>query len=132
MKIVLDTNVVIAALIAEGTCYELLEHCIRRHTLITSSFILAEVQEKLVEKFGYDPELATEVVSVLRSRMRTVPLGELETPVCRDPDDDHILATALGGECDCIITGDKDLLVLQKYKNIEIFSPRDFFTCERV
>ena len=57
MKIVLDTNVLIAALIARGFSHQLLEHCALRHTLFTSDFILEETQEKLIEKFGYSPEL---------------------------------------------------------------------------
>ena len=66
MKIVFDTNVLIAALISRGVCHELLEHCVLRHTLFTSDFILEETQEKLIEKFVYAPELAAEAASVLR------------------------------------------------------------------
>lgn len=130
MKIVLDTNVLIAALIARGVCHELLEHGVLQHTLITSDFILNEAQEKLVEKFGYSSELAEEAIGVLRSGMRVVSISRLENPVCRDPDDDNILATAVAGNCDCIITGDKDLLVLKAYEGIDILSPRDFLTKE--
>ena len=132
MKIVLDTNVLIAALIARGVCHDLLEHCVLRHALFTSEFILEETHEKLIEKFGYTAELAAETVSVLRSRMKVVTPSELETQVCRDPDDDNILAAAVSGNCDCIITGDKDLLVLKAYEGIDIFSPRDFLTNERI
>jgi predicted nucleic acid-binding protein len=53
VKIVLDTNVLIAALIARGVCHDLLEHCILCHTLLTSDYILNETHEKLTEKFGY-------------------------------------------------------------------------------
>lgn len=130
MKIVFDTNVLIAALISRGVCHELLEHCVLRHTLVTSDFILDETQEKLIEKFGYAAELAAEAASVLRSRMSVVSVSKLENRVCRDPDDDNILAAAVSGKCDCIITGDKDLLVLKEYEGIDIFSPRDFLTNE--
>jgi putative PIN family toxin of toxin-antitoxin system len=130
VKIVLDTNVLIAALIARGVCHDLLEHCILRHTLLTSDFILNETHEKLTEKFGYSTNLADEAVSLLRSRMKLVAPANLERQVCRDPDDDNILAAALGGKCDCIITGDKDLLVLKAYEDINILSPRDFITNE--
>ena len=132
MKIVLDTNVLIAALIARGVCHQLLEHCVSRHTLFTSDFILDETQEKLIEKFGYSLELAAEASSLLRSRITVVSASKLESPVCRDPDDDNILAAAISGECDCIITGDKDLLVLKQYQGINIFSPRDFLMNEEV
>ena len=132
MKIVLDTNVLLAALIARGVCHQLLEHCVSRHILFTSDFILDETQEKLIEKFGYSSELAAEAVSVLRSRMTVVSASKLENPVCRDPDDDNILAAAISGECDCIISGDKDLLVLKQYQGINIFSPRDVLMNEEV
>lgn len=69
MRIVLDTNVLIAALIARGTCHELLEHCVVRHELITSKFILDEVRDMLIEKFKYPNAMANEAISVLRSRM---------------------------------------------------------------
>lgn len=132
MKIVLDTNVLIAALIARGVCHELLEHCVLRHVLFTSEFILEETHEKLIEKFGYPAELAAETVSVLRSRMKVVSPLELDSQVCRDPDDDNVLAAAVSGNCDCIITGDKDLLVLKAYEGVDIFSPRDFLDSERI
>jgi putative PIN family toxin of toxin-antitoxin system len=132
VKIVLDTNVLIAALIARGVCHELLEHCILRHTLLTSDFILEETRETLIGKFGYPAELAAEAVTVLRSRMKVVPASKLDSPICRDPDDDNILAAALSAHCECIITGDKDLLVLNAYKSIDIFSPRDFLVREKI
>lgn len=132
MKIVLDTNVLIAALIARGVCHELVEHCVLRHTLLTSDFILEETQEKLIEKFGYTADLAAEAVTVLRSRMKVVPASKLDSPVCRDPDDDNILAAAVSANCDCVITGDKDLLVLKTYEGIDILSPRDFLMNEKV
>jgi uncharacterized protein len=85
VKIVFDTNVLIAALVARGVCHELLEHCALRHTLFTSEFILEEIQEKLIEKFGYTDELASEAASVFRSRMTVVSPLRLASPVCRDP-----------------------------------------------
>ena len=62
--------------------------------------------------------------------MKVVPFSKLERQVCRDPDDDNILAASVTGDCDCIITGDKDLLVLKRYEGVDIFSPRDFLTNE--
>lgn len=130
MKIALDTNVLIAALIARGVCHDLLEHCVLRHTLLTSDFILNETHEKLIEKFGYAADLAEEAVSLLRSRMELVAPAKPERQICRDPDDDNILAAALSGKCDCIITGDNDLLVLKSYEGVGILSPRDFIESE--
>jgi len=52
--------------------------------------------------------------------------GTLQTPVCRDRDDDLILACADTADADYLVTGDKDLLVLERYGRSKILSPRDF------
>ena len=49
----------------------------------------------------------------------------LSRPVCRDPDDDEVLAVALGGRVDLIISGDNDLLALRAYEGIPIVPPAD-------
>jgi|SRR5215213_2168149 len=126
MRIVLDTNVLIAAFIARGVCHQLLEHCVSHHDLVISEFIINEVREKLVGKFKYTTEVANEAMGLLRSRMEFVTPAPLDKPVCRDVDDDNILAAAVAGNCECIITGDKDLLVLKQFQGINILSPIDF------
>lgn len=131
MRIVLDTNVLIAAFIARGFCHQLLEHCVSHHDLVTSDFILGEVREKLIEKFKYTAEVADEVVTLLRGRMEVVSPESLAAPVCRDADDDNVLATAVTGNCECIVTGDIDLLVLGQFQAVNIYSPRGFQTVER-
>jgi predicted nucleic acid-binding protein len=50
--------------------------------------------------------------------------------VCRDPDDDVVLGTAVAGRCDAIVTGDKDLLGLVRFREIAVVSPRDFWRFE--
>ena len=132
MRIVLDTNVLIAAFIARGVCHQLLEHCISHHDLVISEFILDELREKLVVKFKYTSEVADETLKLLRSHMEIVSPLPLDKPVCRDADDDNVLAAAVAGSCECIITGDKDLLVLKQFQGIDILSPSDFQGYERI
>lgn len=131
MRILLDTNILIAALIARGLCHELLEYCTQHHTLVTSEFVLGELREKLVDKFKYHPEVADKAVSLFRSRMEVVIPAEMDAPVCRDADDDNILATASSGNCNFIITGDKDLLILHSFGEIKIVNPGAFQTIEK-
>ena len=130
MRIVLDTNVLIASLISRGKCYSLVEHSLEVHELISSAFILNELSEKLQKKFKYSLEDTTEALSIFRAKMEIVSPSKLEQQVCRDIDDDWVLATALVGKAQCIVTGDKDLLTISQFKNIDIIAPVDFQTYE--
>lgn len=49
----------------------------------------------------------------------------LPQPVCRDPDDDAVLACALAAQADLIVSGDADLLVLKQFQNIRIITPAE-------
>ena len=130
MNLVLDTNVLIAAFIAQGRCHTLVEHCLCVHSAITSEFILNELEKKLTGKFKYSDTDATTIVILLRSRMQVVVPVKLKSNVCRDPEDDAILGTAISGNAHCIITGDKDLLMLKKFQNIDIVQPAEFLDYE--
>jgi putative PIN family toxin of toxin-antitoxin system len=126
MKLVLDTNVLIAAFITRGKCSDLLEHCIRNHQLITSDFILDEFHRHLVGKFKYDLSEALTAIELLRLKMDVVIPTDFEMPVCRDADDDMILGTAIAGGAECIVTGDKDLLVIEEFRGVDIMQPAEF------
>lgn len=130
MKIVLDTNVLIAAFISHGTCAELLEHCVREHELITSEFILQEFHKNLTGKFGIPESDVAEAIDLIRSRFVFVNPDKLDQKTCRDADDDWILGSAMAGNCECLVTGDKDLLDLQKFRQIDIVSPSEFWKYE--
>lgn len=132
MRIVFDTNVLIAALItAEGVCGNLVKRCAQVHTPITSEFILAELHEKLTEKFKKEASDINDAVALIRAKFVVIEPTTLEKAVCRDPDDDTVLGTALAGEAQCIITGDKDLLSLGQYAGIDIFKPNAFEAYEK-
>jgi putative PIN family toxin of toxin-antitoxin system len=126
VKLVLDTNVLIAAFVARGVCAELLAHCAEAHEIITSEGLLEEYREKLTGKFRLNEDAAGDRVLLLRSVMQVVAPAPLDVPVCRDPDDDLVLATAAAGGCRCIVTGDKDLLVLGTFGEIDILTPGQF------
>ena len=131
MRVLLDTNVLVAALIAHGTCHEVLEHCIHHHELITSDELLEEFQGVMRQKFRFAQSEVREAFQVLRGEMKIARPRALESPVCRDAEDDRVLAAAVGGEAACIVTGDKDLLVHEEYPGIRILSPERFWRFEQ-
>lgn len=130
MRLVLDTNVLIAAFISHGVCHELVEYCLLRHDVVTSAFIRNEFQKALLQKFKISRADAVKATRLMEGRMMQVHPAKLDKPVCRDRTDDVILGTAVAGHCRCIITGDKDLLTLRCYHAIDILAPGDFWRYE--
>ena len=130
MRVLLDTNVLIAAFIAHGSCAELLEHCAINHRVFISPFILSELRRNLVRKFRFTAREAESAARLLESRFETVSPATLSRRICRDRDDDHIIAAAVAASCDCLVTGDKDLLELKEVEGICIVSPADFWKHE--
>ena len=130
MRVVLDSNVLIAAFAARGTCAELLEHCVREHQLLTSDYILAEVRRNLVSKLKLSARDADDAVRLLRTRLPVVEPIDLGRRVCRDVEDDPILGTAVAARCELLVTGDQDLLEMALYEGTRIVSPRGFWSHE--
>lgn len=130
MKLLLDTNVLIATLVAHGAGSDLLEHCVRRHVVISSRPLLDELEDVLTRKFHQRPVDLRAAVRLFEETFTLVVPEALEPPVCRDADDDVVLATARTGECDAIVTGDQDLLVLDPFHGIRVLPPAGFWKWE--
>jgi uncharacterized protein len=130
MRLVLDSNVLIAAFVARGVCAELLEHCVKEHEPVVSEFILEEVQRNLVSKAGVAVREAGKAVSLLRSRFEVVEPTRLPAESCRDANDVVVIGTAVAGHCELLVTGDRDLLDLERYENVRIVSPAAFWRVE--
>ena len=130
MRVVFDTNVVLAAFITHGASAELFDHCLTEHTIICSPFILDEVADKLLNKFHFPKTKVDDLIRFLRSEVEIVEPSVLPKQVCRDADDDVILATALAARADCVLTGDSDLLDLKTYEGIAILKVGEFWKFE--
>lgn len=125
MKAVFDTNVVVAGIVAEGLCREILEIHLPEHGAVLSQALWAELLATLERKFGLAAD-ELPVLALYRQHAEWCEPLPLAEPVCRDPDDDAVLAAALAGGAEAIVTGDADLLTLGIYSGIEIISPRQF------
>jgi uncharacterized protein len=129
-RFVLDANVVISA--------ALLENSVTRQAfdkaILNGQILISDVlQDELTEVFlrpKFDRYVSTE--KRLRFLASFINLAELSSinekiNICRDPKDNMILELAVAGEADCIISGDKDLLVLNPFRSINIMPPRVFY-----
>ncbi len=128
MKAVFDTNVLIAAFLTEGLCAKLLIRARRRDfDLILCDGILQEFKRVLKKKFAASPHETSEALIILSEAVQDI-LGQTDSiaPICRDLDDDLILACARDAVADYVVTGDEDLLILKNYEGINILNPREF------
>jgi len=120
-----ETNVIVAGLVAEGLCREILEIHVPEHDAVLSEALWDELLRTLKRKFRLTAD-DLPVLPLYRQHAEWCEPATLPEPVCRDPDDDVVLATALAGGAEAIVTGDADLLTLGRYSGIEIISPREF------
>lgn len=127
MTVVVDTNVIVAALVAKGLCHEVVVRALGSCTVATSPALLEELDQTLRARFTLGPA-ATAFLDQLRRRVRLAAPAPLAAPVSRDADDDVVLATAVAADAAVIVTSDQDLLVIRRYMGIDIISPRDFLS----
>jgi len=125
VKIVFDTNVLFAAFVTHGVCAGLYEECLSCGRIVVSRFILEELREKLLVKAKLGLSEVRDVLAAVRADAEIVETQLLAAPVCRDAEDDEILATALAAKADALVTGDKDLLVLGWHEGVPILTPRE-------
>jgi len=127
VKVVLDTNVLVAAFGFGGICRAIVDVCMDTHELVLSEHILAEVHHHLRGKLNHPSLMADERVAMLRKVAEIVTPIAVAADTCRDPDDLPVLGTVLAAKADCLVTGDNDLLVLSEFSGHPILSPREFW-----
>lgn len=126
MRAVIDTNVSLSGLLWHGAPHALIEQ-VRAGTLamVSSPALLAELAEvvsraKFAEILARSNTLRESVPAEVRQLAEVIVSLPLSRPMCRDPDDDHVLACALAAQADLIVSGHADLLNLREYQSIRI------------
>jgi putative PIN family toxin of toxin-antitoxin system len=128
VRAVFDTNVLVAAFVAEGICSKLLTRARKKQFhLIVCPIILQEFDRVLIKKFSATRNETRSAMRIVSEAIHSIlhPSQSVQS-VCRDPDDDAILACASEARADYLVTGDEDLLELKVFKGIRIITPRDF------
>jgi len=128
MKVIFDTNVLLSSLLFPGFSTKVYDFCAVSYNIFSSDWLLDELSRKLTGKFKLTDEEAEEYLNLLKQRMSVVHPFNERPNACRDADDNHVHQLADYIWADCIITGDKDLLILEKYQETQILSPRQFYT----
>lgn len=126
MRVLLDTNVLISAILFRGLPRSLLGRAIRGELdLVMSPVLLDELERILTDRFQVPSELARLARSELEILADVVVPDDVPA-ISRDPDDDQVLAAAVVGDVEAIVTGDRDLLVLETHRGIAILTPAEF------
>ena len=126
MRVVPDTNVLVSALHFGGRPRRLLDGVLRGdHSLIIGPAILGELEAVLVETCGWAGDRAAAARAELEAIADVVTPVEIPR-VCRDPDDDQMLAIAVTGSADALVTGDADLLALRVHGALHISFVAEF------
>ncbi|MCP4668884.1 MAG: putative toxin-antitoxin system toxin component, PIN family [Deltaproteobacteria bacterium] len=126
MKIVLDANVIIAAFASRGLCESIMEVCLSKHEIVLCDELLEEVLRNLRLKIKLSDKIVDDISDLLLEQATKIKPVSLPTDICRDPEDVKILGLAVAADAHYIVTGDKDLLVLEAFQGIPILTPRAF------
>jgi putative PIN family toxin of toxin-antitoxin system len=128
MKLLLDSNVIIAAFATRGLCSDLFEICLEIHDIILSPQLLQEIATNLRKRIKLPVGVTNQTIDYLQQIAIIEPTTRPVDPkICSDPDGIKVLELAASAMPDCIVTGDPDLLVLKKFEGVPILSPRDFW-----
>lgn len=124
MRIFLDTNVLVSAYAARGICTDLVRFILAEHELLTGEVNLEELRRVLRDRFRAPPERLDAIESELRAETVVARPPEPSPVPVRDPADRWVLASAISGGADLLVTGDQDLLAVASHVSIPIVDPR--------
>ena len=118
----MDTNVLISALVGHGKPRRLVTLLLERQQIVTSRQMLAEfVDVSSREEFaGIGRARVSSFIAIFAGRAIIVPVKHVVKVVEEDPDDDIVLSTALRGNASRIVSGDRHLLGLRRYRGVRV------------
>lgn len=129
MIVILDTNILLSATFSiRSTSAKALRAAFQNHTVLASFESYSELKEVIYRK-KFDSLISVEERELFLSNfLRDVRLMHPDEKIeaCRDPKDNMILELAVSGNADFIVTGDKDLLVMNPFRDIRIVTPVEF------
>ena len=128
MRVCLDTNVLFAAFATRGLCADVLRAVLADHELVVGEVLFGELERALRVKLSL-PE--AQIAAVLAALVTPDPVPRPLEPdplTVADPDDAWVVATAVAGRADVLVTGDAALLAAAPGAPLPILSPRGFWT----
>ena len=126
MKIVLDTNVLISGIFWGGHPKKILEMVVKGTVKLYATESIVKEYFRIIEKIGKkNPSIVNEWNMLLLDLLNIIEATE-EIAICRDEYDDMFIECAVACGAKYIVSGDEDLLVLEKYREIQIITPKKY------
>ena len=129
MRVVIDTNVWVSRLLLEGSVSaQAVDKALEGFDVMVSEPLVEELADVL-SRGKFDQYVSVQDREEFLRRMlqiATIAPVLSEVDDCRDPDDNCLLALALDSESGYILTGDRDLLLLNPWRGVRVVSPREF------
>jgi len=131
VKVLIDTNIIVSALLFGGKPGEILKLVItKRIEAATSPPLLAELLDVLAKKFSFSKKTLKLTERKIKQSFTIVyPTKQINILKDNNPDN-RVLEAALEGNCSYIITGDKELLELNTFKRIRIINAHQFLNIQ--
>jgi putative PIN family toxin of toxin-antitoxin system len=128
VKIILDTNVFISGVFFSGPPNRILKAWSdQKIDLVLSPEILEEYEHVATSLESQFPGIdITPILHLIIQSANIVQAPQLKQSVCQDPDDDIFIACALASGTPIIVSGDKQLLAVSGYSDIDVITPRQF------
>ena len=127
MRICLDTNVLVAAFATRGLCADVFRTVLADHDLVIGEVILNELRRVLTIKFHVPADRLGAIEAVF-APFPSIPRPDHPGPESiRDASDRWVFVTAIAGNAEVLVTGDRDLLAVSRESPIQILDPRVFW-----
>jgi putative PIN family toxin of toxin-antitoxin system len=117
----------VSAVASRGLCSDVFNLVLAEHQLIVGETVLAEVQKVLRQKIRVPDDIVREFETLLRVEALIVPKAKVVSIAVRDKADMHVLAEAIAGKAEVLVTGDKDLLEVAVPLPLDVLTPRKWW-----
>jgi putative PIN family toxin of toxin-antitoxin system len=122
-----DTNVLVSAVATRGLCADIVNAALAEHQLIVGETVLMELRQVLRRKLRLPIAAVDEMEAFLRLHATVIASAPVLEMPGLDENDRAVLAEAVTGKADVLVTGDQDLLELASKAPIKVLSPRGFW-----
>ncbi|TAK76633.1 MAG: putative toxin-antitoxin system toxin component, PIN family [Gammaproteobacteria bacterium] len=127
-RVIIDTNVFVSGIFWSGPPYQILKAWSEKRLELIISLEILEEYNRVFEILGkkYPPINLTNFGELITQEAYFFEPVKLFEQISSDPDDDKFIACALAAQVDCIVSGDRDLLVVDGFNGVRVIAPGKF------